>query len=162
LASNDDAAGKDAGLVFIPPADGDYVVRVRDLNSKGGDTFVYYLECDWAQPDFALRSDCDKAMIGPGSSTAWYVHVTRHSGFDGPGKVEVKGLQKGVTVNELTIPATMTQGLLVLAAAADAPRDAVNVDIMGTATTGGATLVRRATPNQEIYSPGGGRARFDV
>jgi hypothetical protein len=40
LASNDDAAGKDAALVFTPPADGDYLVRIRDLNSKGGPTAV--------------------------------------------------------------------------------------------------------------------------
>src|SRR5207248_10139909 len=37
LASNDDAVGKDAALVFTPAADGDYVLRIRDLNSKGGD-----------------------------------------------------------------------------------------------------------------------------
>jgi hypothetical protein len=105
-------------------------------------------------------------MIGPGSSTAWYVHVTRRDGFDGPVRVEVKGLPKGVTASELTIPATMTQGLLVLTAGADAARDAVDVDVIGTAAVGGErgseTLVRRATPNQEIYLPGGGRGRFDV
>ncbi len=166
LASNDDAFGKDAALVFTPPADGDYVVRLRDLNSKGGDTFVYYLECDWARPDFTLRCDCDKAMIGPGSSTAWYVHVTRSNGFDGPVRIDVKGLPKGVTASELTVPATMTQGLLVLTAGANATRDAVNVDVIGTTTVKGdggqETLVRRATPNQEIYLPGGGRGRFDV
>jgi hypothetical protein len=164
LASNDDAFGKDAALVFTPPADGDYVVRVRDLNSKGGDTFVYYLECDWAKPDFALRCDCDKAMIGPGSGTAWYVHVTRRDGFDGPVRIDVKGLPKGVTASALTIPATMTQGVVVLTAAADAPRDAANVEVIGTATPKGTgeALVRRATPNEEIYLPGGGRGRFDV
>jgi hypothetical protein len=162
LATNDDAVGKDAALVFTPPADGDYVVRLRDLNSKGGDTFVYYLECDWARPDFALRCDCDKAMIGPGSSTAWYVHVTRLNGFDGPVRIDVKGLPKGVTASGLTIPATMTQGLLVLTAAGDAPRDVADVQVVGTATAGGETLARRATPNEEIYLPGGGRGRFDV
>jgi hypothetical protein len=162
LASNDDAVGKDAALIFTPAADGDYVVRLRDLHSRGGDTFVYYLECDWARPDFTLRCDGDKAMIGPGSATAWYVHLTRLNGFDGPVKIEVKGLPKGVTVNELTIPATMTQGLLVLSAAAGAPREAANVQVIGTATTKEETLVRTVTPNEEIYSPGGGRARYDV
>ena len=124
-------------MVFTPPADGDYVVRIRDLNSKGGDTFVYYLECDWARPDFTLHCDCDKAMIGPGSSTAWYVQSLGLTASTGPVKIEVKGLPKGVTANALTIPATMTQGLLVLTAPADAPRDAVNVDVIGTATIDG-------------------------
>jgi hypothetical protein len=167
LSSNDDAAGKDAALVFTPPADGDYVVRLRDLNSAGGETAVYYLEADWAVPDFTLRCDPDKAMIGPGSSTAWFVQVTRLNGFTGQVKVEVKGLPEGVTVNPLTIPASMTQGALILTAGANAPRDAVNVEIVGTGTVKGAggkeqSLVRRATPKQEIYFPGGGRGLFDV
>jgi hypothetical protein len=55
LASNDDTNGKDSLLLFTPPADGDYVLCLRDLHSKGGDTWVYYLECDLARPD--LRQD---------------------------------------------------------------------------------------------------------
>lgn len=167
LANNDDTFGKDAALVFTPPADGNYILRIRDLNSKGDETAVYYIEADFTQPDFTLRCDPDKAMIGPGSSTSWFVHLVRANGFEGPVNVEVKGLPKGVTVNPLTIPPTMTQGLLVLTAAADAPHDASNIEVVGTATIKlpdgkTETLVRRVTPNQEIYSPGGGRARFDV
>jgi hypothetical protein len=167
LASNDDTFGKDAMLVFTPPADGDYILRIRDLNSKGGDTAVYYIEADWAKPDFTLRCDPDKAMIGPGSSTAWYVHVARTNGFAGPIKVEVQGLPKGVSATPLTIPPAMTQGVIVLTAAPDAPQDAVNVQIIGTATNKTPdgkeeTLTRTVTPNEEIYFPGGGRGVFDV
>jgi hypothetical protein len=54
----------------------------------------------------------------------------------------------------------MAQGLLVLTAAGDAPRDAAVVQVVG--TSGDGALVRTATPNQEIYLPGGGRGRFDV
>lgn len=166
LASNDDTFGKDAALVFTPAADGEFLLRLRDLNSKGGETAVYYLEVDWAKPDFTLRCDPDKAMIGPGSSTAWYVHVVRANGFTGPVAVEVKGLPEGVRCSPLTIPAEMTQGLLVLTADESAPLDAVNVQVVGTgefAAEGKAEkLVRTATPNQEIYFPGGGRGRFDV
>ena len=91
LVSNDDTFGKDSALVFTPTADGDYVLRIRDLNSKGGPTAVYFIECDWAKPDFTLRCDGDKAMIGPGSSTAWFVQVARLNGFTGAVTVEVKG-----------------------------------------------------------------------
>jgi len=60
----------------------------------------------------------------------------------------------------------MTQGLLVLTAGNDAPIDATNVEVIGTAkeTTdaNAAEITRTATPNQEIYLPGGGRGRFDV
>ena len=166
LASNDDAVGKDPALVFTPPADGDYVIRLRDLNNKGGDGYVYYLEADWARPDFSLKCDPSKAMIGPGSRTAWYVLVNRTNGFTGPVKVEVRGLPKGVAVNSLTIPATMTQGVLVLTAAPDAAMDAAAVEIIGTGETTidgkPQTLTRKPTAVEEIYLPGGGRGRFDA
>jgi hypothetical protein len=61
----------------------------------------------------------------------------------------------------------MTQGLLVLTAAVDAPQEAGNVQVVGTGTVKTAAgkeekLVRTVTPNQEIYLPGGGRGRFDT
>lgn len=167
IVSNDDLYGKDSGLVFTPPSDGDYIIRIRDLNNKGGEGFIYYLECDFARPDFTLKCDPSKAMIGPGSRTAWYVQVIRTNGFDGPVKVDVRGLPTGVTVNPLTIPANMTQGLLVVSAAEDAKIDAAVVKIVGTgeARINGeqpATLTREAVAVEEIYLPGGGRGRFDA
>ncbi|HEX4609219.1 MAG TPA: PPC domain-containing protein, partial [Urbifossiella sp.] len=113
LATNDDLNGKDPGLIFTPPADGDYVARVRDLNNKGGDSLVYYLELDHARPDFTIKCDPSKASIGAGGRTAWYVQVARSNGFAGPVKVDVHGLPAGVTASPLTVPATMTQGCLV-------------------------------------------------
>src|SRR5262249_33985365 len=90
--STDTHSSREAMLVFTPAADGDYVLRVRDLNSKGGPTAVYYIEADWARPDFTLKCDPDKAMIGPGTSTAWFVQVERQNGFQGPVQVTVRGL----------------------------------------------------------------------
>jgi hypothetical protein len=167
VAGNDTTHGLEASLVFTPNADGDYILRVRDLNSKGGDSYVYNVEADWAAPDFTLRCDPDKAMLGPGASTAWFVQIVRLNGFAGPVKVEVKGLPKDVTASPLTVPAEMTQGVIVLTASPSATHDAVNVEIVGTAEVKGADgavqkLMRGVTPVQEIYSPGGGRARFDV
>ncbi len=169
LASGDDIspAIKDASVIFTPPADGDFILRVRDLLSKGGEHFIYAVEAEPVAQDFTLRCDGDKAMIGPGSSTAWYVHVTRTGGFSGPVSVEVKGLPKGVTASPLVIPPQMTQGLIVLTAATDAPKDAANVQVVGAGIIKGSdgkelSVTRVATPNQEIYFPGGGRGRFDV
>jgi len=170
LVSNDDIVGsnvKDSGVLFTPMADGDYVVRIRDLHSRGGPSFVYYLEADWAVPDFSVRCDGDKAMIGPGSSTAWYVKLDRRNGFTGPVKIEVKGLPPAVTVSPLTIPSTMSEGVIVLTAAAGAGLDVANVQMVDTGyhkTADGKeeTLVRPVQVWQEIYSPGGGRARFEV
>ncbi|QDU18244.1 PPC domain-containing protein [Urbifossiella limnaea] len=158
LMSNDDLNGKDPGLVFAPPADGDYVARVRDLNNRGSDAHVYYLELAPAAPDFTIKCDPSKASVGQGGRTAWYVQVTRTNGFAGPVTVDVEGLPKGVTASALTIPPAMTQGCVVLSAAADAKLDAAAVRVVGKADG----LVRTAVPVEEIYLPGGGRGRFDV
>jgi hypothetical protein len=168
LASNDDQspAMKDSLIVFTAPADGDYLVRLRDLNNKGSEEHVYFLLCELARPDFSLKVDPSIAMIGPGSSTAWYVQVTRRHGFAGPVTVTVEGLPAGVQVNPLTIPANMTQGVLVLTATGNAPLGGGPVRVLGTATIEHngqkETLQRVATAVEEIYFPGGGRGRFDV
>jgi hypothetical protein len=166
LAMSDVTHGQEASLVFAPPADGDHVLRVRDLNSKGGDAWVYHVEVDESRPDFTIRCDPDKAMIGPGTSTAWYVQLTRTGGFTGPVHVEVRGLPPDVTASPLTIGPAMTQGVIVVTAAPTAAPAAAFVQLVATAQVkaGGKeeTLMRTVTPIQEIYSPGGGRAKFEV
>lgn len=164
--TNDDTNGKDPALTFTPTADGDYILRIRDLNSKGGPTFVYNIEADFARPDFAVTCDGDKVMIGPGSRTAWFVQVTRLNGFTGPVKIDVKGLPEGVSVNPLTIQAEQSQGVLVFTAASNATVSVSNLELTatGTAKIDGkeTTLTRPVNSQQEIYFPGGGRGLFDV
>lgn len=167
LASNDDTNGKDSAIIFTPPSDGDYVLRIRDLNNKGGDGFVYFVEVDWSRPDFTIKCDPSKAMIGPGSRTVWYPIINRLNGFNGPVRVEVRGLPAGIGVNPLTIPENMTTGCLVLSAETNAAIDASRVEVVGIAEAKDendqpVTLKRTATAVEEIYLPGGGRGRFDV
>ncbi len=167
IASNDVTHGLEASLVFTPAVDGDYILRIRDLNSKGSESAVYHVEADWALPDFTVRCDPDKTMIGPGSATSWYVHVVRANGFTGPIEIKVNGLPKEISASPLTIPPSMKEGVIVLTAAADAKLTATNVEVIGTGkikTADGKdeTLVRKPVSNQEIYLPGGGRGRFDV
>jgi hypothetical protein len=167
LAANDDNIGKDAGVTFTPPTDDDYVVRLRDLNSKGGDSFVYCIEFDWAVPEFSLRVDPGKAMIGPGSSMPWYVIVTRSNGFAGPVEVAIEGLPPGVAASRLTIPATMTQGLVVLTADLSAKVGASMVRVVGKASIKSSdgperTVLQSSVVSEEIYMPGGGRGRFEA
>ena len=162
IAANDDENGKDSGLVFTPPSDGDYVARLRDLNSKGGDAWVYCLEIDFAKPDYSLRCDPGKAMIGPGSATAWYVQVTRTNGFAGPVEVALDSLPPGVTASPLTIPPEMTQGLIVLSASDTAKTAAAVVRMVGKTKIDGQPVERPSMVSEEIYMPGGGRGRFEA
>lgn len=168
LASGDDALPtiKDPRLSFTAPADGTYVIRLRDLHNQGGAGYVYAMEVREAKPDFSVRVDGTKVMVGPGSSMPWYVAVTRQNGFVGPIAVHVEGLPAGVTVSPLVIPPSMTQGVLVFTAGPNAELAAAKVRVFGVAEVkdgNQATTIRRdAVAVEEIYLPGGGRGRFDV
>ena len=167
LANNDDAEGKDSRIDWSCPADGDYLLAVRDLNGRGGDTYVYYLAAAPARPDFTLECDDDKALLGPGGGYAMYVIARRRNGFAGDIKLSVEDLPSGVTATADRIPANMTQACVTLTArptrrsasggsACSAPRRSKLPD--GKTET----LRREVVPQEEIYTPGGGRGRFPV
>lgn len=51
---------------WTAPADGNYIIEVRDVHLRGGDAFVYCLKVDRPQPGFDLTLDSDKTWLGPG------------------------------------------------------------------------------------------------
>jgi hypothetical protein len=152
---------KDSRIVWTAPADGPYLLRLTDAHGNGGPSFVYFLACRVARPDFVLRCDPDdKANLGPGCSTTWHLHLERLHGFSGPVRVDIHGLPEGVSASRLVLTEKKNQGCLVLTAAPNAGVKAANVRVTGTATvkdTDGreATIVRDCRPIQEIYHFGG-------
>jgi hypothetical protein len=167
LAENDDALGKDSRIDWTAPADGEYALRIRDLHNGGGDTFVYNLAATLALPDFEVRCDDDKALIGPSSGYAMYALATRRNGFDGEIRLSVEGLPPGVTATTDRIPSNMTTACVVLRAAPDAKAgySRIRMWASGERKRPDGTLEpirREVTPLQEIYFPGGGRGPYAV
>ena len=56
----------------------------------------------------------------------------------------------------------MTQGVLIVGADSDAQRVAEMVTLKAEGSTPDGPLIRRVSPEQEIYVPGGGRAVLEV
>lgn len=154
---------------WTAPADGKYVVEVRDLHLRGGPQFVYFLSVTRSEPYFVLDSDTDKALLAPGTAAAIFVRAYRKNGFTGEVRLGVEGLPPGVTASCGRILESGKDGCIVLTAAADAPRGAANIKITGTASLPAADaaqpprqLAAVAQPLQEIYMPGGGRHHYPV
>lgn len=167
LTNNDDAYGKDSRIDWTCPADGEYVVQIRDLHGRGGDTYVYNIAARPARPDFTVQCDDDKALVGPGSGYAVYVIASRRNGFAGEIKLSAENLPPGVTATADRIPANMTQGCVVFRATPDAKADFRRIRMFATAEIPlpdgkMQTLRHEVTPLEEIYLPGGGRGRFEV
>jgi WD40 repeat protein/mono/diheme cytochrome c family protein len=107
---NDDDAerrrGKDSRLTFVCPADGEYMVRIRDARGFGGPDFRYQLTIRQPQPNFKLKVSETKVAMPVGSGREWSVEATRFDGLDGPIAVQLHGLPAGVlATNPLIIEA---------------------------------------------------------
>ncbi len=153
---------------WAAPADGEYVVEIRDVHLRGGDDFVYYLKLERSQPGFDLFLDTDKTWLRPGTSAAVFARVVRKNGFEGEIALEIEGLPPGVTAHCGRILAGKGQdGCIILEAAADAQPAATNIRVYGVAThkVDDATTLefRNLAQNfQETYMPGGGRNHYPV
>ncbi len=150
------------------PADGRYVIEIRDLHLRGGPQFVYFLKVTRAEPYFELYADTDKTQLTPGTSGVIYVSAVRKNGFEGEIQLAVDGLPASVAADCSRILTGKGQdGCIVLTAAPDAAPSIANIMVTGTATYKAADdeekqLTAVATPYQEMYQPGGGRGHWPV
>lgn len=174
LALNDDLRiGKrttaDAGIEnWVPPADGRYIVEVRDVHLQGGPLYPYFLRITPSQPCFELYLDTDKTQVPRGGCGVLFVRIERKHGFDGEVQLAIDGLPEGVTASCGRILAGKGQdGCIVLEAAPEAALDIRNVVVRGTGQIkqpDGTTRpwTTEAVAYQEIYLPGGGRGHWPV
>ncbi len=174
LAANDDARfgrrnHSDSWIEnWTAPADGKFVIEVRDVHLRGGAAFPYFLKVQRSQPYFDLYMDTDKTQLTPGGCGVIYCRVERKNGFTGPVELRVEGLPQSVIASCGKILDGKSQdGCIVLEADPDAPLTLSNVTIIGSATHAlpdGSSLAleSRAVPYQEIYLPGGGRGHWPV
>ncbi len=172
---------KDSRLVWTAPEDKTYYLRLTDVQGDGGLSFVYFLTCREAQPDFVLWClPDDKANLGPGCSTTWHLHLERLHGLTGPVRIDVQGLPEGVIASQLVFTENTgdktyrdhlnnlhreQEGCLVLTAAPDARVGAANVRVTGTATVKDAdgrerTIVGECRPLQGRHYQGPCRVKL--
>ncbi|MDF1850585.1 MAG: PPC domain-containing protein [Verrucomicrobiales bacterium] len=130
LGGSDDADGsKDSRVDFNVPADGEYLVRVKDMLNRGGPDFVYRIESEVRKPVLdvtmpeMLRRDLQyrkQFNVPRGGYYAMTVNTTRRD-FSGDLVFEMPKLPAGVTWESATIPKSVSQFPILLKAAPDAP-----------------------------------------
>ena len=114
--------GTDSQLIFTPPADGEYVVRVSDVRGFGGPTdFRYTLGIRWPRPSFTVSIAGKDPKVSPGSGHELAFRATRREGYEGAVRIEIDNLPPGFTFHgPIVIEAGQHEALGVLSAAADA------------------------------------------
>src|SRR4029077_9721372 len=95
---NDDGGpgyGRDSRILFDPPADGAYLVRVSDARGQGGDHFGYRLTVRPPRPSFNVRFSPTSPVVPRGGALAIQVSADRLDGYEGPINVHLENLPPG-------------------------------------------------------------------
>ena len=155
---NDDGGpgyGADSKLDFVAPADGEYLLHLKDVRGMEGPDFAYRLTIRDAAPDYRLKAEPENPNIPRGGTTTMTVSVVARRGEEGLIAIEVKGLPQGVTVAPATIPPGQDSTVVVLAASEDAPPDAhpTPIQVIGHATINGHDMTRVANRDGENDAP---------
>ena len=138
--------------------DGLYRLQMSDLfgGTRSEPSHVYRLVIRPAAPDFALvgwalhmelRNGDRNALSKPialrgGATMALEVVAFRRDGFDGEIELAMEGMPSGVTARGLTIPAGQSRGMVLITAAADAPRGYANAKFVGRSRIAGRAVTR--------------------
>ena len=118
----DDSAGDfDARQIWAAPSDGNFVIAVRDLFSKGGPDFVYRLEVGAPVPSFTVAADTHGYAVQVGKTNEFKLTVTPVNGFVCTNlQVTIEGLPEGVEAQVPKIAAKGGEVKVSLVASADA------------------------------------------
>ncbi|MBY0523841.1 MAG: PPC domain-containing protein [Gemmataceae bacterium] len=146
-AVGDDRTQSDPVLRFTPPADGTYIVRVKErFQALGGPDYAYRLRITASTaPDFRLTLGTDAVTLVRGGQLKLRVNADRLGNFVDAIALEIDGLPEGVTVTGNSIAAKQATTEITFKAEATSRIQAARLTIRGKAKVGDSESVRTAT-----------------
>ncbi len=113
LSGNDDSGGPDSYIRFGVPADGDYVLQIRDHLGNGGPFYAYRIEVAPVKPALTLTVNefvqyVPPVVAVPRGSRVGIVLSAQRFDFGGPLAIRGENLPAGVTMDSPGMAANMT------------------------------------------------------
>lgn len=159
LAENDDTTDLSQGLIthhadsylaYTVPADGDYVLRLADIQGHGGEEYAYRVTIGPPRPDFDVRVFPANLNVAQGATALAKIKAYRRDGFNEEILVAVEGLPPGFLASPATIPKGQSEARFTITAPADAVLGVISPTFTATATVGEQTIERQAVPAEEL------------
>jgi hypothetical protein len=151
---NDDGGpgyGKDSRLRFTAPADGEYIVRLRDVRGLKGEDYAYRLTVRPPSPDFRLSVRPRNPNVPAGGRIPVTVTALRLDDFDGPINVAVENLPAGLAATRGVIEPGQVNTTLLLSADENAHiQTAVPLQVSGKAQAGTRQIAHWANPEDKL------------
>jgi WD40 repeat protein len=156
---NDDGGpgfGKDSRLVFDPPADGVYRLRITDSRGEGSPAHAYRLTVRPPRPDFTVRLS-SPGTLPRGSAVPVRIDVRRQDEFDGDVQVQLTGLPAGFSAPGSQVGPSDNGTAIALFAEANAvaPKGPTSFEVQARARIDGKEVVRTARANLPSLSDPG-------
>jgi hypothetical protein len=144
---NDDGGsgyGRDSRILFDPPADGEYRVRIRDAGAQAGPRYGYRLTVRPPRPDFNVRFTPTAPVVWKGGALPLALTADRLDGYEGPIEVHFAGLPAGLSIPATTIEAGTFATAIPLFAEAGAklPEKMPPLKLVAEANVAGRKLVK--------------------
>jgi len=151
------AVGGTTRMQWQPPSDGEWWLRVRDLQQgiRGGPDFIYRLTVQDAVPDFLLSSKVDVVNVVQGARVDVDVAIERLGGYAGPIELIAEGLPEGVTLEGHQIAAGQTSAKLGFVATEESRSCDVTLRIRGKAEINGKIIERPVRAMHLGHDPDG-------
>lgn len=142
----DDERRGDSQLDFVAPADGDYLIRVRDAAGAHGPNYAYRLMLRDRHPDFDCAVGPYRNNVTPGGSVPIDIRIPRRDGFDGPVTVTFQDVPPGFSIADTLVPGETENASVALVAADDAttPDPALRIKAIASATIGERSISRES------------------
>ncbi len=149
LGENDDTTDLSEGLIthhadsylaYTVPADGDYVLRLADVQGKGGQEYAYRLRITPPQRNFDLRVFPANLTVPRGATAMAKVKAYRRDGFGDEISVAIEGLPPGFVASPASIPPWQNEVRFTITAPADAPLSVISPKLTGTTILGAAAV----------------------
>jgi hypothetical protein len=138
LQRNDDANSADARIDQTFAAAGDYILFIEDLLERGGEDYVYRINCSQPEPEFEVRVVNDVVRVSRGGRVPVRCEVTRLNNFAEPVRIVAKSLGSGLHAEPLLIlPSDPGAGLMFISAGPDAELTSSVMKLEATAVVGG-------------------------
>jgi hypothetical protein len=146
---NDDGGppvhGTDSRLHFTAPATGDYIIRIADVQGRGGPDFYYRLQIREPRPDFRFSVEAESLNVPRGSRVPFTVRAVRLDDMNETIDVRLADdLPPGFTLDPAPILPDAEEAVLTVRAAPEAQSSplARSFRLVARATIGGRTLER--------------------
>jgi len=140
----------DSYLLAALPASGSYVVRLTDVQHKGGPAYAYRLRLSAPRPDFDLRVSPSSLNAPGGATIPLTVTAVRHDGFTGDIAITLRDAPAGVSLSGAVVPAGQDQVRMTLTVPPVSAAAVIALRIEGSASIRGKTVTKPATPADDM------------